>query len=342
MGGSKKLTGINDAASAPPPPPKKSSSSKKSTKKTPATTPIDVSKLLSGSGEQITMSSTAEQPKPNIILHLKCHLKDLNVIDAQIRDQYTYNPNVPPEIVAYNKNDNSYFLLDEKSENEDKNSASAAATNDISTAAAIIKNPGELDKCDDQSTSIPTINAKLKKLKISLYKNAPVDDKQSACFWCTCDYDNATCYIPKYEIDNSIHAYGAFCSPECAAGFLLFEEIDDSTKFERLYLLNNIYGKIYEYKDNIKPAPKPFYLLNKFYGNLTIEEFRALSRQKQHYKQLLIIDKPLTRVLPELHEEKDKSITGASCSGMYRVKRQSDSAGRQTKNDILKDTFGFH
>lgn len=302
--------------------PKKSSKKKVVAEKT--VKPIDVTKLS---------VDAPENTVPNIILHLKCHLKDLT---SQIIDQYTYNPSVPPEIVAYNQNDNSYFLLDEK------NGENIANTTTLPTPSTQNVDTTIDPSITTKETDTATINAKLKKLKISLYKNSPPDDKQSACFWCTCDYNGAPCYIPKYEIDNSIHAYGSFCSPECAAGFLLFEEIDDSTKFERLFLLNNIYGKIYDYTTSIKPAPKPFYLLNKFYGNLTIEEFRALSRSDQkQYKQLLVIDKPLTRILPELHEEKDKSITGASCSGMYRVKRQSDSAGRQTKNDILKDTFGF-
>jgi len=340
MGQPKPLTGITDT-------PKKSST-KKTTKKTPTTTPIDVSKLLGGGmGEQNAGSSS--DTKPNIILHLKCHLKDLNIVENKLLDQYAYNPTVPPEIVAYNKNDISYFLLDDKGSmtNNKTDDPTYTAISSVPTTAAnggIIKHNhiNDLEVNDSQASLNANINSKLKKLKLSLYKNTPVEDKQSACFWCTCDYDNITCYIPKYIIDNVIHVYGAFCSPECAAGFLLLEEIDDSTKFERLYLLNYIYGKIYEYKTNIKPAPKPFYLLNKFYGNLTIEEFRALSRQqKENYKQLLIIDKPLTRILPELHEEKDKSITSTSCSGMYRVKRQSDCAGRQTKNDILKDTFGF-
>lgn len=336
MGNQKKLTGMCDT-------PKKKSS-KKSTKKTPVVTPIDISKILEGSSAENTDKFTTEQSKPNIILHLKCHMKDLNIIENKLRDQYDYNPDVPPEIVAYDKNDNSYFLLN------DKGTVAAIGKNtslDISTqpppppaSVSVIKSMGELEH-NEQASLNSSINTKLKKLKISLHKNTPIEDKQSACFWCTCSYDNETCYIPKYEIDNKIHVYGAFCSPECATGFLMFEEIDDSTKFERLYLLNNIYGKIYEYKENIRPAPKPFYLLNKFYGNLTIEEFRSLSREKENYKHLLIIDKPLTRILPELHEEKDKSITSASCSGIYRVKRQSDCAGRQTKNDILKDTFGF-
>ena len=46
--------------------------------------------------------------------------------------------------------------------------------------------------------------------------------------------------------------------------------------WERYALLNNIYGKVYNYETNIKPAPSPFYTLDKYYGNLTIQEYRKL------------------------------------------------------------------
>ena len=42
------------------------------------------------------------------------------------------------------------------------------------------------------------------------------------------------------------------------------ETMDSSEKFERYQLLNFIYGKIYNYKINIKPAPNPYYLLDKY------------------------------------------------------------------------------
>ena len=29
-------------------------------------------------------------------------------------------------------------------------------------------------------------------------------------FWCTYDFDNTTCYIPKYELDGEIAGYGSF------------------------------------------------------------------------------------------------------------------------------------
>ena len=117
------------------------------------------------------------------------------------------------------------------------------------------------------------INQKLKKLKIQYHKQLDSQYKP-ACFWCTYEYDNPTCYIPKHEIDDEMFGYGSFCRPECAAAYLMKENIDDSTKFERYHLLNKTYSKVYDYEKNIKPAPDPYYLLDKFYGNLSIQEYR--------------------------------------------------------------------
>ena len=174
-----------------------------------------------------------------------------------------------------------------------------------------------------------------------------MDEKQSACFWCTYDYDNQSCYIPKYESDGKIYGYGSFCRPECAVGHLMKEPLDDSTKFERYHLLNRVYGKVYGYKNNIKPAPDPHYMLDKFYGNLTIKEYRKLLQSE---RMLLVIDSPLTRILPELHEDTDDFIAGVyggdkgsatQAGGVYKVKRQSEKQPGMSKATIMKEKFGF-
>jgi hypothetical protein len=200
------------------------------------------------------------------------------------------------------------------------------------------------DETDD--VNVKDLNQKLKRLKINLYKNA-MNDKKSSCFWCTYDFDNETCYIPKYEMDGQLYGYGSFCRPECAVAYLMKENIDDSTKFERYHLLNQIYSKVYDFKKNIKPAPNPYYLLEKFYGNLSIQEYRKLLKTEH---MLLVIDKPLTRILPELHEDTDDFITGiyggnkasvSQSSGVYKVKRQSEKQQGPTKNSIMRDKFGL-
>jgi len=204
----------------------------------------------------------------------------------------------------------------------------------------------DIAKAEWDTTNIKDINAKLKRLKIHLYKNNNYE-KKSACFWCTYDYDNPTCYIPKYEMDDKIYGYGSFCRPECAVAYLMKENIDDSMKFERYHLLNQIYSKVYDFKKNIKPAPNPYYLLEKYYGNLTIQEYRKLLKTEH---MLLVIDKPLTRILPELHEDNEDILLNTYASGnsnntvqnntgVYKVKRSSDKAAGPSKSSIIKDIF---
>ena len=177
---------------------------------------------------------------------------------------------------------------------------------------------------------------KLKKLSINLHTNN-INEKKSACFWCSYDFDNLPIYIPKYELNKTYYCYGCFCSPECAVAHLFREPIDTAMRFERYHLLNNLYCKIYNYKKNIKPAPDPYYTLEKYYGNLNIQEYRKLL---EHERLLLIVDKPLTRVLPELHDENDdfvlnnKSIPSAN---IYKLKRKNI----QSKNNILSINFNL-
>jgi hypothetical protein len=59
------------------------------------------------------------------------------------------------------------------------------------------------------------------------------------------------------------------------------------------------------HKQNIKPAPNPFYMLNKYCGILTIEEYRNLSKTDNIF---ILVDKPITKVLPEFHEDNDEYI----------------------------------
>jgi hypothetical protein len=116
------------------------------------------------------------------------------------------------------------------------------------------------------------------------------------------------------------------------------EHIDFATKFERYHLLNNIYGKIYNYKQNIKPSPSPHYTLSKFNGNLSIQEYRSLFKFERLF---IIVDKPLTKILPELHEDNDDFLLNKKsipCSN-YSLKKKANK--RVNKNDIINDKFGI-
>lgn len=194
------------------------------------------------------------------------------------------------------------------------------------------------DQENQKTNEIKDIWRKLKILQHNLHVNN-ISDKKSACFWCTCDFDNPPIYIPKHYIKNTYHVYGCFCSPECATAFLMEENVDSSTRFERYHLLNHIYSKIYDYKKNIKPAPNPYYMLDKFYGNLSIQDYRSLLKNERLF---LVVDKPLTRILPELHEENDDFIINNKIipSNTYQIKKKM--LQKQTKSTILNEKFGLH
>jgi len=376
-------------------------------------------------GKLIHKSSIHDSPtavNTNIILHLKCSLKDIHDYDDYdyIQDPLKYNPTIPPEIMMYNENDTQFT-----SYNEDHMArpvlASAAASTTMCSAVSGLNSDNRFaykenicSKCygslttngkgggsggasggaggsegivnisegggagessvipalkpidsntvvttksgtqsidDDEPIDIKDVNTKLKQLRIQLYKNE-MHEKKSACFWCTYEFDNPPCYILKYEMDGTICGYGSFCRPECGVGFLMKEPIDDSTKFERYQLMNQIYGKVYGYKKNIKPAPNPYYLLDKYYGNLSIQQYRKLLKTEH---MLLVIDKPLTRILPELHDDNDEFILNIygggdakssqsrqTGGGVYKVKRQSEKKQGPTKNSIIRDKFGLN
>jgi hypothetical protein len=279
-------------------------------------------------------------PLENVILHLKCSLSDLVETNSSnpIGNNMIYNPEIPPEIQTYNVIDNKVSF----SKYEDTQTIS---TNDLAYSKChnCQCNTQTISTDDDNSIRMKDINMKLKQLKINLYKNIN-QDKKSACFWCTYEYDNPSCYVPKYETDRQIFGYGSFCRPECAVAYLMNENIDDSTKFERYHLLNRIYGRIYDFKTSIKPAPDPHYLLEKFFGNLTIQEYRKLLKTAH---VMSVIDKPMTRVLPELHDDNDNFVVGVygeaqtiSTNTIYKVARQSDKPVISNKRGLLRDKFG--
>jgi len=266
---------------------------------------------------------------PNVILHLKCNTKDIN--DDQNFIKYTPNISV---VNNYNINDTNlqYNFIKSNNDNnsEDENSNDNhnienetienynnynnisyittinTKNNNTNTNTNININTNtnkEKDNTINSNINIiqrKIIDKKLKELSYNL-KTLNISDK-SSCFWCTCPFDNNPIYIPRNYIDNKYNCYGCFCSPECATAYLMNESIDSSTKFERYSLLNNVYGKIYNYDKNIKPAPSPYYLLSKFYGNLDIQEYRKLL---EYERLLLVIDKPLSKFVPDIYEENE-------------------------------------
>ena len=174
---------------------------------------------------------------------------------------------------------------------------------------------------------------KISQLKLNFHRNDSLGIQRSACFWDTCEFDTPPIHIPM----SSTRGYGCFCHPECAVAFLMSENIDTSVKFERYYLLNSIYGPIYNYNKSIKPAANPHYLLNKFYGNLTINEYRKLFQCEQ---VVYMVNKPLTNILPELYEDNNDFFIGNKIiqNNAIEIKKK---IVKNAKSSIINEAFGI-
>uniref|UniRef100_A0A6C0E2Y3 MYM-type domain-containing protein n=1 Tax=viral metagenome TaxID=1070528 RepID=A0A6C0E2Y3_9ZZZZ len=274
--------------------------------------------------QHLTPAVNQKNIKPTIILHLKCSLRDL-MYSNTVNNIESYHFMNKGEL-SYNMITNDSQTLFSQNNETDKYTDSSIDTDYTS-------------HCRDKDNETKELWKKIKRLEHSLHINN-ISDKKSACFWCTYTFDNPAIHIPKHYIKNAYEVYGCFCSPECAVAYLMEENIDSSAKFERYHFINYIYGKIYQYNKNIKPAPNPYYMLDKYYGNMTIQEYRSLFNKERLF---LIVDKPLTRVLPELHEDNDDFILNNKIipSNNYQLKKQSNKKTNNSKHNILNETFGI-
>jgi hypothetical protein len=275
-----------------------------------------------------------KETKPNVILHLKCSMKDLQ-LSGDYNSNFT-SSNIESFAFGAPSNDCFYEIINKPEEdNLIMTPAEIIGSTNISNIET--KSNCCFDSQDEDNCETKEIWRKLKILEHNLHINN-ISDKKSACFWCSYDFDNPPIYIPKHFIKDSYHVYGCFCSPECATAHLMEENIDSSTKFERYYLINHIYSKIYQYSKNIKPAPNPHYMLERYYGNLTIQEYRALLKSERLF---LIVDKPLTRILPEFHEDNDDFIINNKIipSNNYQVKKQLHKKQHNKNNLHTEKTF---
>jgi hypothetical protein len=260
--------------------------------------------------QQLTNDNSSIQMVPNIILHLKCSASDIP------NDNLTAsNDNFKPgEVVSFNAMDPKGSDLNDSYQSQINtiiaphgHDSNKPAQNDGligNNAYSYLNDNGSdnEDDDDDGNHSMKDILKKLNHLKTSFHRSdvfqaigaAP---RRSCCFWDTCEFDTPPVYLPKSVSANGYVVYACFCSPECALAYLMNERIDTSVKFERCQMLNAMHGKV---NVSIKPAPNPQYILNKFYGNLSIQEYRKLFKGEQI---VYVVNKPLTHILPEIYEE---------------------------------------
>ena len=263
----------------------------------------------------------------SVILHLKCSLNDIEENNDTMLDNKLLD-NEKKNLMYCDINNDQNGLFNNTMTNINFSESDTDSENNKNTNVNII------DEYIDDNISMKNIWKKISKLKTIFHKNN-VYDKNSACFWCSYDFDNPTIYIPKCKLKEKYDVYGCFCSPQCAVSHLMNENIDSSVKFERYQYINNIYGKVYNFDQNIKPAPSPYYLLEKYYGTLNIQEYRKLLNNEQ---LLMVVEKPLTHVFPELYEENNNFLLNKKIipNNNYKIKTNHDKDDNKENNSFKK------
>jgi hypothetical protein len=297
---------------------------------------------------------------PNIILHLKCSVSDIpDLTSALSSSEISIKPG---DVVSFNALETKGADLNDSyhcsnnggnssngngsnnngnNNGNNNNSNSNMANKPKPTPDALIatnsynylNNDAEDDDDDDDAGSndnnLKDIWKKLHHLKLCFHKsdvfqNIGAGTRRSCCFWDTCEFDTPPVYLPKCIAPNGgYNVYGCFCSPECALAYLMNEGVDTSVKFERCQMLNSMYGKLLNYEKSIKPAPNAQYILNKFYGNLSIQEYRKLFKSEQI---VYVVNKPLTHILPEMYEDNNDFLLNNKVipNNNYKLKKKTN------------------
>ena len=304
--------------------------------------------------QQLVHEAVLMQDAPNIILHLKCSVSDIPDINATLTEMAIK----PGDVVSFNAletkgadlNDlyqstststgGSNFTIGSGS--NAANSRKSKSTPDALIATNSYNHLNDDADCDDadndndnagsNDNNLKDIWKKLNHLKLCFHKsdvfqNIGAGTRRSCCFWDTCEFDTPPVYIPKCIAANGgYNVYGCFCSPECALAYLMNEGVDTSVKFERCQMLNSMYGKLLNYEKSIKPAPNAQYILNKFYGNLSIQEYRKLFKSEQI---VYVVNKPLTHILPEMYEDNNDFLLNNKVipNNNYKLKKKTSVFG---------------
>ena len=300
--------------------------------------------------QQLVHEAVSLNDAPNIILHLKCSVSDIPTLNATL----TETTIKPGDVISFNALENkgadlndSYqsnvtsagnFIINAASNHNKPRSTPDAliATNSYNHLNDDADCIGADDDDDDASGSsdknLKEIWKKLNHLKLCFHKsdvfqNIGAGTRRSCCFWDTCEFDTPPIYIPKCIAANGGYTvYGCFCSPECALAYLMNEGVDTSVKFERCQMLNSMYGRLLNYEKSIKPAPNPQYILSKFYGNLSIQEYRKLFKSEQI---IYVVNKPLTHILPEMYEDNNDFLLNNKVipNNTYKLKKKTSVFG---------------
>lgn len=230
-----------------------------------------------------------------IILHLPIFKSDIIALGIDFQDGVFIGDDANLNI---DQSDNSDEESDDKSEKNHAGLSQADIINkkQFHTLIKRLKDENdELRKYLHDITPMYFTEVKVYPINLKLfdiYNNQLIPIKTDIhCWWCTYQFDCLPTYLPEKIIDNKFNVRGCFCSFNCAGAYNL--NLNDNKKWDRLSLLKQMYyainkDKINQITDIEINVSGPKELLEKYGGNMTIEDYRKNSKiLGREYHELL-------------------------------------------------------
>ena len=244
----------------------------KKAKREKKTTKHKVVAVITSDGIQGSFQAESRRP---LIAHLPVHSNEI-----QFHDQpFVYDPNPPSSFEAFNVAEIDPFA--------EEGTYEPAPKKDVEEFSGL----EEINRRDESNTVVKKVEQStsyapqthLRKeygpstLLVQFSNTKHTHELPSktdlACFWCCDTFEGRPCVIPTRIVDDTWHVYGCFCTPQCCMAYLLSELIDTHTRWERIALLNRLYGM--NTNGRIYPAPSRE-SLQRFGGPISIQDFRGM------------------------------------------------------------------
>ncbi len=230
--------------------------------------------------EGIQGSFQSEVRRP-LIAHLNVHTSEIQFHDQPI----SYDPNPPPQPVAFNAGDIDPFAEEATYEN-------APDINGVMNGSVVEEAEAEEDCVKPVVVAAPVVQVQHGTTTRREYgpttllvqyansrqtKELPAET-DLACFWCCETFHGRPCVIPSAIQEDVWQVYGSFCTPQCGMAYLLSELLDTHTRWERIALLNRLYGA--QTNGRVYPAPSRE-TLQRFGGPISADDFRGMCEQQR-------------------------------------------------------------
>ena len=279
--------------------------------------------------EGITGNFQGEVRRP-LIAHLQVNSSTVNFTNFPI----SYDPNPPAQPEPYEPGFDNYFsnqneaLLLQGITQVQVNTEDVTKT--TSSVAIIVKNENDPLPCFKTYDLMVQYRDTQTSMKLPTKTDV-------ACYWCAHTFVNQPCILPEREEKGTYHVYGNFCCPECAVSYLLEESLDATTRWERMALLNRIYGAACKHA-RIFPAPSRS-SLKLFGGPMTIEAFRKTVLQGK--VRIDIQMPPMVSILGSLDTKPidfyDSSLKNTVSPLLQETVSKAEEGLRLKRNKPLKD-----